>query len=142
MKRQPCRHARAGLVYNETYTKTRDVKDHKAAVTVCSRPACIAWAKEKVARITGETAVYSPDPQPLQKVPEEVSVEEALEVEKPFKVEIAWGSENESKYSENAEDDSIDWCEYSFETEAELHAFLLGVDESSGWMDYAQKETP
>ena len=27
-------------------------------------------------------------------------------------------------------------CEYIFKTEAEQKAFLQGVDESSGWLDY------
>lgn len=44
--------------------------------------------------------------------------------EKPFKVTIAWGGEKQIE------------SKYSFATEAELTAFLYGVDESSGWMDY------
>lgn len=34
--------------------------------------------------------------------------------------------------------DSQDPCEYEFATIGELNAFLLGVDEASGWLDYHQ----
>ena len=52
---------------------------------------------------------------------------------KKFCVKIRWGTtgtQNE-KYK-NADDGEI----YEFDTEAERKAFLQGVDESNGWMDY------
>lgn len=42
-----------------------------------------------------------------------------------FKVKIRWGSM-----------EPTDPFEYEFKTEAERDAFLYGVEESSGWMDY------
>ncbi|HUZ95226.1 MAG TPA: hypothetical protein VMU57_09970 [Edaphobacter sp.] len=50
--------------------------------------------------------------------------------EKPFKVRIRWGS---GSYG-----DSQEPCEYEFATLEELNAFLLGVDEASGWLDSTQ----
>ena len=44
----------------------------------------------------------------------------------PIKNYIAWGS------SKRAEDIK----EYTFDSEEEYFAFLKGVDESNGWMDY------
>lgn len=49
--------------------------------------------------------------------------------ETPFKVKIVWGS-TESNYTEKQP------CTYSFKTEEELTAFLDGVEEACGWMDY------
>lgn len=48
---------------------------------------------------------------------------------KQFFVKIIWGSE--SWREENPTP-----CEYSFDTEAELNAFMEGVDAASGYMDY------
>lgn len=45
-----------------------------------------------------------------------------------FTVTILWGEEQTRR--EN------DPCTYSFKTEAELNAFLKGVDEASGWLEY------
>lgn len=45
---------------------------------------------------------------------------------KPIKIHIAWGS------SKSLDDIK----EYTFNTEKEYLAFLKGVDESNGWMDY------
>ena len=56
--------------------------------------------------------------------------------EDKFKVHIAWGLENENRFELDPNDPDIDWHQYSFETEGELAAFLRGVDESSGWMEY------
>jgi hypothetical protein len=39
-------------------------------------------------------------------------------------------------------DDEDDGVAYSFDTATELKAFLLGVDEASGWMDYEVQENP
>ena len=44
----------------------------------------------------------------------------------PIKINIAWGS------SKSVEDIK----EYTFDSEKEYLAFLQGVDESNGWMDY------
>jgi len=44
----------------------------------------------------------------------------------PIKIHIAWGS------SKSADDIK----EYTFDSEEEYFAFLHGVDESNGWMDY------
>ena len=44
----------------------------------------------------------------------------------PIKIHIAWGS------SKSADDIK----EYTFDSEEEYFAFLKGVDESNGWMDY------
>lgn len=52
--------------------------------------------------------------------------EEAIE-EKQFTVRILWGMEPDSDNEPT---------EYSFATEAELDAFLHGVEEGSGWIDY------
>lgn len=43
-------------------------------------------------------------------------------------IHIAWGEKPET-------DDTP--CTYEFNTEAELRAFLRGVDECDGWMNYA-----
>jgi len=43
-------------------------------------------------------------------------------------VTILWGEEQTRK--EN------DHCTYKFNTKAELNAFLMGVDEASGWLEY------
>lgn len=43
-------------------------------------------------------------------------------------VKILWGSEEARKENEP--------IEYEFDTELELLAFLHGVDEASGWLDY------
>ena len=40
---------------------------------------------------------------------------------------IRWGTDPEAQAKP---------CSYSFATKAELEAFLLGVDESSGWLEY------
>ena len=53
-----------------------------------------------------------------------------MTAEKPFKVRIRWGS---GSYG-----DSQEPCEYEFATLGELNAFLLGVDEASGWLDSTQ----
>jgi hypothetical protein len=42
-----------------------------------------------------------------------------------FSVQISWGSSEPSEP-----------CTYEFKTAAERDAFLYGVDEASGWMDY------
>ena len=44
----------------------------------------------------------------------------------PIKIQIAWGS---SKHLDDVK-------EYTFDSEEEYLAFLKGVDESNGWMDY------
>ena len=43
-------------------------------------------------------------------------------------VEVLWGSEGVCE--------TDDTSSYGFATDAELTAFLLGVDEASGWLDY------
>jgi hypothetical protein len=48
---------------------------------------------------------------------------------KEFRVRMRWGSDH-SDYQEPQE--------YEFDTLAELNAFLLGVSEAWGWMDYEQ----
>lgn len=47
----------------------------------------------------------------------------------PFSVKIRWGSET---YREEA--DSV--SEYEFDSQQELDAFLLGVEEANGYLDY------
>ena len=51
-----------------------------------------------------------------------------------FKATIAFGS------SEEAREQTKDT--YEFSTQAELDAFMLGVDAASGWMDYEVCEDP
>ena len=46
---------------------------------------------------------------------------------KPYWVKIRWGS--------HPEEDSPA-CTYEFNTHEELSAFLTGVDEAGGWLDY------
>lgn len=48
---------------------------------------------------------------------------------KPFKVHILWG-----KHDEHEDDDRP--VTYSFNTQAELDAFLYGVEEMDGWSQY------
>jgi hypothetical protein len=48
---------------------------------------------------------------------------------KKFKTYIIWGSHFEEEHAKNP-------CEYSFDTKAELDAFLQGVDAANGWMEY------
>lgn len=52
------------------------------------------------------------------------------DVEGSFQVRIQWGSES------TREDMGNVVSTYAFDTEDELSAFLKGVDEASGWMDY------
>ncbi len=47
-----------------------------------------------------------------------------------FKTFIVWGEESTIR-----ENDKESICGYSFETQAELDAFLLGVDAGCGWME-------
>lgn len=47
------------------------------------------------------------------------------------KVRIHWG-EADFEYAQKPV------IEYAFQTLGELNAFLLGVDESNGWMNYTQ----
>lgn len=53
---------------------------------------------------------------------------------RPFSVRIRWGTEatRAEMYSADPEDAAY----YDFATEAELAAFLLGVAEGDGWLDY------
>jgi hypothetical protein len=48
-------------------------------------------------------------------------------VSKLFVAKIRWGTDSEARET---------LCEYKFKTQAELEAFLRGVDEASGWSDY------
>lgn len=45
-------------------------------------------------------------------------------------VRIAWGSESTREENEGK------FSTYTFDTEAELNAFLKGIDEAIGWDDY------
>jgi hypothetical protein len=49
-------------------------------------------------------------------------------------VRIIWGSKSHRQEMEELEMNDIH--EYRFATDAELKAFLLGVDDSNGYMDY------
>ena len=46
-----------------------------------------------------------------------------------FCLKITWGERQTREENPSP-------CEYTFKTEAEQKAFLQGVDESSGWLDY------
>ena len=48
---------------------------------------------------------------------------------------LEWDEENLLKWGETREENPRA-CEYIFKTEAEQKAFLQGVDESSGYLDY------
>jgi hypothetical protein len=52
-----------------------------------------------------------------------------------FNVTIAWGSEH---HRETMEQEPI---RYSFNTQEELNAFMLGADESNGYMEYEVVES-
>jgi len=54
------------------------------------------------------------------------AVHDLLQKLQPIQIKVAWGSDQH-------EDDIKD---YSFDTEDEFHAFMHGVDESNGWMEY------
>jgi hypothetical protein len=56
-----------------------------------------------------------------------------MSTDESFVAHIGWGSIHEE--GERS-------VEYSFATEAERDAFLLGVDEASGWLDYEQLDGP
>lgn len=49
---------------------------------------------------------------------------------KDFEVFIRWGR------SSDHDEDEDETHYYSFDTQAELNAFLNGVDEANGWLDY------
>lgn len=60
-----------------------------------------------------------------------------------LEIEIIWGSQAVHKFQNQS--DTTTWAEieelgqiarYTFSTESELEAFLHGIDEASGWMDY------
>lgn len=53
-------------------------------------------------------------------------------MEKQFVVFVVWGERPEA--GDNP-------CEYSFATQAEANAFLLGISECLGWADAATFET-
>ena len=57
-----------------------------------------------------------------------------IDDDKPFEAVIHWGTESTRKENPEA-------CHYKFDTEAEMDAFLLGADESSGWSDYETVKT-
>lgn len=50
----------------------------------------------------------------------------------PHQVRIAWG--------DSLPKDEMPVETYSFATEAELNAFMLGVSETEGWMGYTELE--
>jgi hypothetical protein len=52
-------------------------------------------------------------------------------MKRTFRVVIEWGTEDTRRESGKA-----GRAPYEFETAGERDAFLLGVDEASGWMDY------
>ena len=52
--------------------------------------------------------------------------------DKPFKVWIRWGCANTQ---EEVYESPRDANEYSFATEAELAAFMFGVNEADGWLE-------
>jgi hypothetical protein len=56
-------------------------------------------------------------------------VDEAAKKNLPYKVRILWGEE---KYREQDDEPT----EYSFETEAERLAFIRGVDQGVGYLDF------
>jgi hypothetical protein len=51
------------------------------------------------------------------------------EKRKKFWVRILWGAVPEDNEP----------CEYDFDTRAELNAFMDGVDQASGWLEYDVK---
>lgn len=53
-----------------------------------------------------------------------------------FTTYIVWGSD---MTVQDNKDDAV--MSYSFDTEAELDAFLKGVEESSGWTEYNNFDT-
>lgn len=53
------------------------------------------------------------------------------DTDKPFWVEIEWGTEATRADNPDA------GCRYEFDTEAELCAFMEGVEAAEGWHDYA-----
>ena len=55
---------------------------------------------------------------------------------KQHEVFIVWGESN--TIAENGEDTI---SSYSFRTKVELDAFLYGIDEASGWLEYANFKT-
>ena len=59
---------------------------------------------------------------------------QATQAEKPFAVRVRWGSTGTQNETYKRSRDGDD---YEFDTEAELIAFLEGVEASNGWMDYA-----
>jgi hypothetical protein len=55
-------------------------------------------------------------------------------------LKVLFGSDEVKKYYRNIklseEEKNLHLKEYSFNTEAEKNAFLLGMDEVIGWLDY------
>lgn len=65
-------------------------------------------------------------------------------MKKPFKITIVWGEasssaicEGEALTKEQIHKQGGDITTYSFETQAELDAFLNGVSEAIGWENWA-----
>jgi len=56
------------------------------------------------------------------------------------RVWIIWSEEQTNKAIEaiqdNKKDTSLNPCLYQFDTKKELDAFILGVEEAIGWMEY------
>jgi hypothetical protein len=65
--------------------------------------------------------------------PKKREIEVVGEITFPHSVRILWGSK-----SHQGDDDPI-W-EYRFATEAELTAFMLGVNAAEGWLGYQMVE--
>ena len=62
------------------------------------------------------------------------------------KVWFVWGSEAVRDYlnwkeKPKSSTDNLNLSEYEFDTEAEVNAFLEGVDAANGWLEYHQIDT-
>lgn len=60
-------------------------------------------------------------------------------MEKEYCLSVLFGSEQVKKFYNKeifTEDEITDYTKfYSFKTDAELNAFILGLDEANGWLD-------
>lgn len=64
-------------------------------------------------------------------------------MEKKYKVKIFWGKRQANRIEEMSaneilleKDNGYDIIDYAFVTEQELQAFIMGVEQSNGWMEY------
>jgi hypothetical protein len=59
----------------------------------------------------------------------------------PFRVAVIFGEEDVALYADNADPASLEtYAIKSFVTQAELDAYMQGVEDGNGWLNYATRD--